>query len=158
MGQRDRAQHLLFRYLMQPYWRMTRGLTLGAQGVVVDEVGRVLLVRHGYKPGWSFPGGGVEKGETVRTALVRELHEECGVVVEGEPELFGVYSNGRSFPGDHVLLFVVRRWRRDHVPAPNMEIVAQEFFPALPPPEDTSPATARRLAELFGGAARDDLW
>jgi 8-oxo-dGTP pyrophosphatase MutT (NUDIX family) len=158
MSQREAAQTFFFRRLMQPIWRFQRSLTLGAQGVVIDADGRVMLVRHTYRPGWCFPGGGVEKGETVLTALKRELHEECGVAVDGTPDIFGIYSNESAFPGDHVVLFIVRQWHRTHVPAPNYEIEAHDFFAVDPPPDGCAPATERRLAEVFGGAARDADW
>ncbi len=48
------------RRMMQLYWRWQRALTLGARAVVIDAEGRILLVRHTYMPGWTFPGGGVE--------------------------------------------------------------------------------------------------
>lgn len=158
MSQRNAAQRFVFRRLIQPYWRVQRGLTLGAQGIVIDGDNRVLLVRHGYRPGWCFPGGGVEKGETVLTALGRELEEEAGVAIEGTPDLMGVYSNEHQFPGDHIVLYVVRSWRRTRIPEPNREIVAHDFFDALAPPPDSAPSTERRLAELFGGSTRDEHW
>lgn len=158
MSQRKAAQTILQRFVLQPYWRLQRPLTLGAQGVIVDEAGRVLLVKHTYRPGWCFPGGGVEKGETIQTALTRELHEECGVAIDGPPELFGIYSNHARFRNDHVALFVVRRWHRTHVPEPNSEIAAQDFFPVAPLPDDCAHGTAKRLAEIFNGAPRDEHW
>jgi ADP-ribose pyrophosphatase YjhB (NUDIX family) len=53
--------------------------------VVHDDQGRLLLVRRGTPPGrglWSVPGGRVESGETGAEAVVREVQEETGLLVE----------------------------------------------------------------------------
>ena len=135
----------LRQWLMQRYWRMTRALTFGAQGVVSDSQGRVLLVRHGYHPGWHFPGGGVEFGETAETTIIRELEEETGVVVEGRPRLFSLYAHFTTFPGDHIALFVIDKWNRPRIPAPNREIVEQRFFARDALPDGVAEGTRQRL-------------
>lgn len=58
-----------------------------AVGAVVVRDGKVLLVLRGREPGrglWSLPGGIVHHGETLQAAVVRELHEECGIEVAVE--------------------------------------------------------------------------
>ena len=53
-------------------------------GLAYDEVGRLLLVQRANEPGrglWSVPGGRVEPGEDDAAALVREMHEETGLLV-----------------------------------------------------------------------------
>jgi 8-oxo-dGTP pyrophosphatase MutT (NUDIX family) len=145
---------------MQRYWRLTRALTLGAQGCVIDRHNRVLLIRHTYRPGWFFPGGGVEKAETVETALARELWEEAGVELDTTrpPQLFGLYANHERYPGDHIALFVVRDWRQPVPPRPNREIAGHQFVDPQRLPADIHPPTAARIAEIFSGAAKSQVW
>jgi ADP-ribose pyrophosphatase YjhB (NUDIX family) len=144
--------------VLQRYWRLARGLTLGAQGLIVDAQDRVLLVRHSYRPGWHFPGGGVEKNEIVETALERELKEEAGVTLRGPPQLFGVYANFRHFPSDHVAFFVIRDWDQPEVPPANREIAEQGFFAIDELPDGTHRSVVSRLQEVFQGCPRDPLW
>ncbi len=149
------------RYLvraLRPWWRLTRGLTIGAQGVVIDERADVLLVRHGYRPGWFFPGGGVERGESIKTALARELAEETGVAITAPAKLHGIFSNGENFPGDHIAVFIVRAWEQPETPPPNMEIAEQGFFPREDLPRGTDAGARRRLAEIFDGADLSEMW
>jgi 8-oxo-dGTP diphosphatase len=53
--------------------------------VIKDGRGRLLLIKRGHAPGaglWSLPGGRIEPGETDTEALVREIREETGLVIE----------------------------------------------------------------------------
>jgi ADP-ribose pyrophosphatase YjhB (NUDIX family) len=144
--------------VLRPLWRMRRGLTLGAQGAVIDKDGRVLLVRHSYRPGWWFPGGGVEWGETLDIALARELKEEVGVTLTGAPVLHGIFSNFASFPGDHIAVFVVRDWQRRDDYRKLGEIAEAGMFTWQSLPERTDPGTRARLAEIFDRAPINSLW
>jgi 8-oxo-dGTP diphosphatase len=57
-------------------------------GAVVLDGDRVLLVKRAHEPlkgEWSLPGGAVELGETLETAIVREVREETGLSVEVGP-------------------------------------------------------------------------
>ena len=151
------AEPILTR-LFQSYWRLSRSVTLGAQGMVLDADNRILLVRHGYRPGWHMPGGGIEKGEDIVTGLTRELDEEAGIRIEGEPLLFSLYTNFKAFPGDHIALFVVRRWSQPHIPPSSYEVREQRFFARNELPGDAVPPVARRLAEVLDGKPRSAAW
>lgn len=48
-------------------------------GIIIRD-GKILLVPHW--DGYGFPGGGIEKGETLDEALAREVKEETGLSVE----------------------------------------------------------------------------
>lgn len=54
-------------------------VTVGA--LIFDPQGRVLLVRtHKWGDRWGIPGGKIDPGETMESALVREVREETGLV------------------------------------------------------------------------------
>lgn len=48
---------------------------VSVKAVIRNTAGEVLLVREG-NDGWSLPGGGMDHGEDVQSALARELYEE----------------------------------------------------------------------------------
>ena len=58
--------------------RRPRRIVEGAGGVVINDEGRVLLIRH-RNGTWVFPKGHVEPGESKVDTAVREVEEEAGV-------------------------------------------------------------------------------
>jgi 8-oxo-dGTP pyrophosphatase MutT (NUDIX family) len=142
--------------VQRPLARATRGMTLGARVMVIDDKNEVLLVRHTYSPGWILPGGGVERGETLKVAALREIREEAGII--GETLVYhGIFSNELVFPGDHVACYVVRQFTREDW-TPNGEIAAAKFFSVNHLPDDVTGGTKRRLDEIFHGAPISEMW
>jgi 8-oxo-dGTP pyrophosphatase MutT (NUDIX family) len=136
--------------MRRAYWFVTRPISVGVLGLVLDDEGRVLLVEQTYRRGWYLPGGGVRKKEGLDAALSRELREEVGVEPTSPPRLHGVYWNFAESKSDYVAVFVVEHWQRK--PARSLEIERDAFFAPTELPEDTSPAARRRIAELADGS------
>lgn len=95
--------------------RPFRHQRLGAYGLVRrdDEVLLVRISGWGFHTGWwTLPGGGIDHGEPPRSALVRELREECGVdatvgelVAVHDEHFSGTAPNGR-FEDFHAVALV----------------------------------------------------
>jgi 8-oxo-dGTP diphosphatase len=83
-----------------------RPVTEVAVGVLMQADGRFLLAQRPagkpYEGYWEFPGGKLERGESVEAALARELHEELGIRIDGS-EPWRVIEH--DYPHAYVRLF-----------------------------------------------------
>ncbi len=141
----------------RPILRVTRGMTLGSRTAVIDDQGRFMLVKQTYAPGWIFPGGGVERGETCEEAALREIEEEACIFARGALEFKGIFSNEKEMRGDHLAFYVLRDFEQRHF-KPNMEIADAQFFHPSELPERMNGGSRRRIAEIVDGAPLTLHW
>ncbi len=139
--------HRLAYLTLRGWWWLSRPHTTGVRVMLVRD-GRILLVRHTYRPHWHMPGGGVDRGETLEQAAKREAREEVGATM-GAVQLLGVYSNFWNRRTDHVAVFVCEDFTvtEEH----DWEIAEIRWFPLDTLPPDASSGTSRRLAEYLAG-------
>lgn len=77
-----------------------------AAGILVEDDGKVVLVRRGVPPAegaWALPAGFAEYEETIEETAVREAFEETGLQTEVN-DLLGVYSYSSDVVGRGVLV------------------------------------------------------
>ena len=67
-------------------------LRLGCSAAIFDEQGRILLTKRADNGQWCLPSGGMDSGESVAEACIREVWEETGLSVRVK-RLVGVYSH-----------------------------------------------------------------
>lgn len=90
-----------------------------AVSAVIFREGRVLLLKRAKSPGhgfWSLPGGRVEFGESLHTALAREVDEEAGLKIDivalaGWREVLPGAGGG----GHYLIMSFAARWRANEV-------------------------------------------
>ncbi len=155
------VRHRLIGGAARLVWKVTKPRTIGVRGVLVDQNDRIALVRHTYTDGWYLPGGGVKKGESIETALFRELAEEVAVVAPTIERVLGVYHSRREAKDDHIVIYVVRTVSdvSDALPKADLaKIEEARWFPLDDVPGTTSPATVRRIQEYRSGATGSGVW
>jgi ADP-ribose pyrophosphatase YjhB (NUDIX family) len=143
--------------LTRPILKIIRGMTLGSRTAVIDSKGRFMLVKQTYAPGWIFPGGGVERGETCEEAALREIEEEAAIFARGALEFKGIFSNENEMRGDHLAFYVLREFEARTF-KPNLEIADARFFHPSELPVTVNGGTRRRIAELVDGVPVSLHW
>ncbi|MFE9323556.1 NUDIX hydrolase [Nocardia sp. NPDC052278] len=79
-------------YFHDPNAPTPNSVKVAVSAVVRDSQGRILMIHRTDNDRYSIPGGGLEAGETITQALVREVKEETGIDVR-VTDLIGIFSN-----------------------------------------------------------------
>ncbi|MET8433346.1 NUDIX domain-containing protein [Streptomyces sp900116325] len=79
-------------YINDPNAPKANSIVPSVTAVALNEAGQVLLIHKTDNDLWALPGGGVDVGESVADAAVRETKEETGFDVE-VTGLVGLYTN-----------------------------------------------------------------
>ena len=129
----------------------------GAAAAILDDRGRLLLVKENYdRRRYGLPGGAVEDGESVLEAAVRETLEETGVRVAIE-HVVGVYRLENGFTAT---LFGCSIASGEPVRPEGGEIAKVGWFNPDEIPEPTSNLLHHALPDIVAGrrgVVRDDL-
>jgi 8-oxo-dGTP diphosphatase len=123
----------------------------------IRENGRVLLQRRSDNGYWNLPGGGLELGESLAQACLREVREETGLEIE-IVRLIGVYSapemTTMRYPDGRVIQYVTGlfecrvtggKLELDH------ESTALDWFDPLELPTPFSPNHIPRIRDALAG-------
>jgi ADP-ribose pyrophosphatase YjhB (NUDIX family) len=118
--------------------------------VAVVEDDKVLLTKREDFPVWCLPGGGIENGETLAEAAVREVQEETGVNVK-LTRLVGLYSRPEwSQSGSHGILFAASHID-GQLRTQTAETVDAGFFHPADLPTEILWWHRQRIADVFDG-------
>jgi ADP-ribose pyrophosphatase YjhB (NUDIX family) len=79
-------------YYNDPNAPKANSLVPSVTAIVPNEQGAILMVHKTDNDLWALPGGGMDVGESMADAVVREVKEETGIDVE-VTGLVGIYSN-----------------------------------------------------------------
>ena len=143
--------------LEQDYGGTATSLRVSATAFIRDQAGRVLLQQRSDNGFWNLPGGGLELGESVAQACVREVREETNLEVE-IVRLIGVYSapeiTTMSYPDGRIIQYITSLFEC-RVTGGKLEVDAEslalEWFDPRKLPEPFSPNHILRLQDALAG-------
>ena len=118
-----------------------------AVNVAVVQDNKILLTQREDFETWILPSGGVEEGESLTEAAIRETKEETGLDVE-LTRLVGVYSRLGNFFSSHIVLFAARPVGGEIQCQPG-ETVAVAWFQFDQMPSPLSIGHKRRIEDVI---------
>ena len=131
--------------------------TTGVKVMVFNEAGELLLIRNSYGDTGQYllPGGGVSRRESPAAAALREVKEELGLLLH---EVDPVWTYESSAEGKRDTIHLFKAITTDRPTMGDREIEEARFFALDALPQNVSPATRRRIAEVGGERPFDGGW
>ncbi len=119
--------------------------------VAIMDEGKILLTQREDFEVWCLPGGGVEDGESLAKAAIREAKEETGLDVE-LTGLVGIYSRVGNISPGHMVLFAAKPIGGERK-CQSDETIAVEWFTADEIPSLLSAGHKRRIKDAIEGVS-----
>ena len=117
--------------------------------VAVIQDGKILLTKRDDFETWILPSGGVQDGESLAQAAIRETKEETGLDVE-LTRLVGVYSRVGSWSSGYMILFAAKPVG-GAIQCQEGETIAVEWFAFDEIPGPLSIGHKRRIQDAIAG-------
>lgn len=131
------------------YYFIVRPKTIGVK-CLIECNGEYLFIKQTYgshMSNWNLPGGGVERGESVESAVAREVFEEVGIVLS-EVAKVKKYVSNFEYKVDTVHCFYAKVVSKHFVINTN-EISEAVWFPKNNIPENISRSIKESLISLL---------
>ena len=122
-----------------------------AVNVAVIHENKILLTQRDDFETWVLPSGGVEDGESIAKAALRETKEETGLDVE-LIRLVGVYSRISNISPVHAILFTAKPVGGE-IKCQEGETIAVEWFAFDELPSPLSAGHKRRIEDAISGVS-----
>ncbi len=124
----------------------------GAAAIILNDDGRVLLVKQSYGHlNWELPGGGAELGESIVETALREVQEETGLLVVAERTTGVYYEPVTDFLH---FVFLCRRVRTEAEFQFDAEVTECGYWSPDALPRPISDFTIQRIEDALSGASQ----
>lgn len=119
-------------------WILNSKFNVGVSGIVTNEEGLVLLLKHVYRRSynWGLPSGWVKRNETVEEALKREIKEEVGIDEIESCSIFSVKSGFRL----RIEIVLLAKTKATDIKTLSTEVFEANFFNVNQLPAELLPA------------------
>lgn len=131
------------------YWFIFRPKTTGVK-CLIEHDDNYLFIKQTYGSrmyNWNLPGGGVEKNESIESAVKREVFEEVDIALSDVVEL-KKYTSNFEYKVDTVYCFYSKVTTKNTV-IDKKEILDAQWFPKNNLPENISRSIKESLAVLL---------